>query len=403
MASAEPASEPRARTPALVLGGRNHTALGVIRALARNGIPQFTVGAGTSYVSYCRWHRRLRSQRGDDPTPESLAGFLARLSVEPMVLIPCSDAWVAAVARLEPTLAARFPASLAPRESLDICLDKGRFADTLARLGLPHPRTICIGASDDVRTLWDSTLRDPFLKPRNSLALRASYGVKAFRIRTRAEAMTRVREAQQAGLELMLQEYVPGPAGSHYFVDGFVDRAGAVCARFARRRIRTNAEPFGDSSCMVSISLEEARAPLDILDRLLPALRYRGVFNAQFKYDDRDGLFKLLEVNPRAWGGVSLPVSCGVNVVEMSYWDALGFPVKPVVEYPIGRYWIYASSDRRVCWQLFREGRLTPGAWLRTWAGAVQAIFRWDDPAPAGIVFFHRLLQAVRRMLRVPR
>ena len=403
MASAEPASEPRARTPALVLGGRNHTALGVIRALARNGIPQFTVGAGTSYVSYCRWHRRLRSQHGDDPTPESLAGFLARLSVEPMVLIPCSDAWVAAVARLEPTLAARFPASIAPLESLDICLDKGRFADTLARLGLPHPRTICIGASDDVRTLWDSTLRDPFLKPRNSLALRASYGVKAFRIRTRAEAMTRVREAQQAGLELMLQEYVPGPAGSHYFVDGFVDRAGAVCARFARRRIRTNAEPFGDSSCMVSISLEEARAPLDILDRLLPALRYRGVFNAQFKYDDRDGLFKLLEVNPRAWGGVSLPVGCGVNVVEMSYWDALGFPVKPVVEYPIGRYWIYASSDRRVCWQLFREGRLTPGAWLRTWAGAVQAIFRWDDPAPAAIVFLHRLLQAVRRTLRVPR
>ena len=400
MASAEPASEPRARTPALVLGGRNHTALGVIRALARNGIPQFTVGAGTSYVSYCRWHRRLRSQRGDDPTPESLAGFLARLSVEPMVLIPCSDAWVAAVARLEPTLAARFPASIAPLESLDICLDKGRFADTLARLGLPHPRTICIGASDDVRTLWDSTLRDPFIKPRNSLALRASYGVKAFRIRTRAEAMTRVREAQQAGLELMLQEYVPGPAGSHYFVDGFVDRAGAVCARFARRRIRTNAEPFGDSSCMVSISLEEARAPLDILDRLLPALRYRGVFNAQFKYDDRDGLFKLLEVNPRAWGGVSLPVSCGVNLIEMSYRDALGLPVEPIVVYPAGRYWIYASRDRKVCRRLFRAGRLTARTWLRTRARAVQAILRWDDPVPAVVFSFHRLQQAVRRRLR---
>ena len=203
-----------------------HTALGVIRALA--GIPQFTVGAGTSYVSYCRWHRRLPSQSGDDPTPESLAGFLAHLPVERMVLIPCSDAWAAAVARLEPNLAARFPASIAPPESLDICLDKGRFADFLARLQLPHPRTICIGASDDVGTLWDSTLRDPFLKPRNSLTSQATYRVKAFRIRTRAEAMTRVREAQQAGLELMLQEYVPGPASSHYFVDGFVDRAGAT-------------------------------------------------------------------------------------------------------------------------------------------------------------------------------
>ena len=45
----------------------------------------------------------------------------------------------------------------------------------------------------------------------------------------------------------------------------------------------------------MSIPLEEANAPLEVLDRLLPALRYRGVFNAEFKYDERDGLFKLLD------------------------------------------------------------------------------------------------------------
>lgn len=399
MGSPEPGSKPRATTPALILGGRTHTTLGVIRALSR--IPQFTVGTGTSHVSYCRWHRRLPLQWGDDPTPESLAECLTRFPVERMVLIPCSDAWVSAVAHLESTLAARFPASLATPASLDTCLDKGRFADTLARLALPHPRTICIGPSDDLRALWDRTLRDPFLKPRNSIGLQASHGVKAFRVTSRDEAMTRIREAQQAGIELMLQEYVPGPASAHYFVDGFVDRTGAVCAQFARRRIRSHAEPFGDSSCMVSIPLEEATAPLEILHRLFPALRYRGVFNAQFKYDDRDGVFKLLEVNPRAWGGVSLPVSCGVNVVEMSYWDALGFPVKPVVGYATGRHWIYASRDRKVSRRLFRQGRLTPGSWLRTRVGAVQAIFRWDDPAPAAVESFHRLLHAVRRWLRV--
>jgi hypothetical protein len=92
---------------------------------------------------------------------------------ERMVLIPCSDDW-AAVARLEPDLAARFPASVAPAETLDICLDKGRFAGTLASLGLPHPRTICLEASDDAWAL-SRTLRDPFVKPRNSLAFRTRY------------------------------------------------------------------------------------------------------------------------------------------------------------------------------------------------------------------------------------
>ncbi|MGH7267099.1 MAG: ATP-grasp domain-containing protein [Candidatus Rokuibacteriota bacterium] len=304
------------------------------------------------------------------------------------------------MARLAPALAARFPASLASADSLDICLDKGRFADTLARLGLPHPRTIPIGTPRDVRRLWDSSLRDPFLKPRNSRAFQARYGVKAFRIRTRAEAIARVREARRAGLELLLQEYVPGAADCHYFIDGFVDRGGSLCARFARRRIRTFPEPFGDSSCMVTIPLDQARAPLGILNRLLPALQYRGVFNAQFKYDDRDGLIKLLEINPRPWGGVSLAVRCGVDVVRMAYEDALDLPVQPTREYPVGRYWVYPSRDRLVCWRLLRDGRLTPGAWIRSWTGAVQPVFRWDDPVPAMVAFLHRIGRAIRRRLR---
>jgi predicted ATP-grasp superfamily ATP-dependent carboligase len=396
----EPVAVDPARTPALVLGGPVHTALSVIRALAEKGIPQFTIGAGTSYVSYCRWHRRLPDQLENDPTPELLAKFLGGLPFEQMVLIPCSDTWVAAVARLQPSLATRFLASIGPLESVDICLDKGRFADALAKLALPHPRTICIKAPDDLRTLWDSTFRDPFLKPRDSLASQALFGERAYLIKTRDEAITRVRDAARVGLEYILQEYVPGPASSHYSIDGFVDRAGTVCALFARRRVRADAAPFVNASCMVSIPLAEAKALVHTLDRLLPALRYRGIFNAQFKYDERDGLFKLLEVNPRVWGGVSLPVSCGVNLIKMAYQDALGRPVDRAADYPVGRYWVYASRDRAVSWRLFREGRLTVGDWIRTRAGAVQALFRWDDPLPAIVDFLHTNMRGFRRRLR---
>jgi D-aspartate ligase len=399
--SLEPAAVDPERTPALVLGGPVHTALSVIRALANEGIPQFTVGAGTSYVSYSRWHRRLSGQLTNDPTPELLPTFLEGLPFERMVLIPCSDTWIAAVARLRPSLATRFLASMGPLEGVNICLDKGRLADALAKLALPHPRTICIKAPDDLRTLWDSTFRDPFLKPRDSLASQALYGEKAFLIKTRDEAITRVRDAARTGLEYVLQEYVPGPARSHYSVDGFVDRAGIVCALFARRRERESAGLFVNASCMVSIPLAEAKAMVHTLDRLLPALRYRGIFNAQFKYDERDRLFKLLEVNPRVWGGISLPVSCGVNLVSMAYQDALGLPVERVADYPVGRYWVYASRDLVVSWRLFREGRLTVGEWIRTRAGAVQALFRWDDPLPAIVAFLQMSWRGIRRRLRV--
>lgn len=385
-----------APTAALVLGG-DHTGLSVIRALARKRIPQFAAGAGDTYVSRSRWHRRLPIGAGADPGPASLAEFLRRQPIDRMVLIPCSDAWAAAVAALDPTITHRFPASLPPSESVGICLDKARFAEALKGLGLPHPRTVRIDDPDRVSELWDS-LRQPFLKPRNSQAFRARFGTKGLRVATREEAVRRARETRDAGLDLLLQEYIPGPARSHHFVDGFVDRAGTVRARFARRRVRSHVEPFGDSSCMVSIPLEVARAAVGTLDRLLPALRYRGIFNAQFKHDERDGQFKLLDLNPRPWGGVSLAVSCGVDVVEMAYRDALGLPVETVVKYPIGRHWVHHTRDAAVCWRLLREGNLHPAAWLRTWVGAVHPVFRWSDPAPAAAM----LLKNVRAALRNP-
>jgi len=387
-------------TPALVLGGPYYTTLGVIRALAQSGIPQFTVGAGTSFVSYSRWHRRLLKDLENDPTPESLAECLARLPIEKMVLIPCSDEWVAAVSRLEPDLAARFPASIAPPGAIDTCLDKGRFAETMASLGLPHPRTILIGPSDDVRTLWDSSFHDPFLKPRNTFPFKSLYGQAALLVRTADEAMIRIREARQAGVEFLLQDYIPGAANTHYMIDGFIDREGTVCVRGARRRVRASAQHFNLSSCMVSISSNEAKTLLDILDQLLPALRYRGIFSAQFKYDERDGLFKLLDLNPRVWGSVAFPLSFGINMVKMAYRDALGLPVERMAEYPAGRYWINASSDRRVCRRLFWKGQLTLRAWLRTRVGAVQAIFRWDDALPAIVNFAHSVARGIRRAVK---
>src|SRR5437016_1884045 len=144
---------PAPMTPALVLGSTHSSTLEVIRILGRRGIPQFVVGTGGSFIARSRWHRPLPGHQQEEPDPSPLPGLLARLAFERMVLIPCTDAWVLAVARLDPALAARFPASLAPRESLEIILDKGRFAEAAQRFGVPHPRTICLASVDALATL----------------------------------------------------------------------------------------------------------------------------------------------------------------------------------------------------------------------------------------------------------
>jgi len=209
------------------------------------------------------------------------------------------------------------------------------------------------------------------------------YGVKALSFATRAEAQKRLTEIWQAGHEVMLQEYIPGPPTRHYMLEGFVDRSAQVRAWCARRRLRMYPEDYGDSSWMVTVSLREVAGAAETLTRLFSALRYRGVFEAEFKYDDRDGVFKLLEVNSRPWSFVGFAARCGVDVCELAYREAAGLPVTPVTTHDVGRHCVQYPVDGLVCWKLFRSGRLRLGDWMKSWLTASPLIFCLDDPAPA--------------------
>lgn len=297
-------------TPALVLGSAHTNSLEVIRLLGRGGIPQFSVATAGSFVARSRWHRSLPGEP-EGAGPSSLPELLASVSSEPMVLIPCTDDWVLPVARLGLDLAARFPACVAPPESLEILLDKARFAEAVERFEVPHPRTIRVASEDDLAALPDSAFRSSFLKPCDSQAFGRRYGVKAFRFETRAEAAALFREARAAGLRLVLQEYIPGPPTRHYFLEGFVDRTGTLRACLATRRLRMFPPDFGDGSYGVSIPAGEVTPAIDVVRRFLGELRYRGLFDAEFKYDARDGLFKALEINCRPYRYIGLPPGAG--------------------------------------------------------------------------------------------
>jgi hypothetical protein len=52
-----------------------------------------------------------------------------------------------------------------------------------------------------------------------------------------------------AGLELLLQEYIPRAPTAHIFLDGYVDRAGELRGCLARRRLRMSLPTFATARC----------------------------------------------------------------------------------------------------------------------------------------------------------
>jgi predicted ATP-grasp superfamily ATP-dependent carboligase len=193
---------------------------------------------------------------------------------------------------------------------------------------------------------------------------------------------------------------VPGPASNHYFVDGFLDRTGQVRARLVRRRLRMYPTDFGNSSYMRTVPAEEAGTAVETIESLLAAVGFRGIYSAEFKRDERDGVFRLLEVNARPWWYVEFAARCGVDVVWMAYLDALERPVPTQLEYELDRALVFPRYDLFACLEGLRAGELTWGTCVRSWVGGDRPIFSWDDPLPALREAFRNARGSVGRRVR---
>jgi D-aspartate ligase len=369
--------------PVLVLGARI-TALGVIRTLGRAGIRNHLVSdCEVDFACWSRWNRPIPGQPAGRPQPGGLCNWLESVPVERAVLMPCADDWVLQVAGLPAHLRGRFPASIAEPAAMACFVDKGRFAALLHRHSIPHPPTIPIASPADVEHLAGGEFPGMFLKPRSSLDFFNRYGVKAFRVTGSEAAAEMAGDAIANGVPLMLQEYIPGPPTAHYFIDGFMDCNGEVPALFARRRIRMHPPDFGNSSLHESVPLEGVQPAVDSLRILLRAVNYRGIFSAEFKFDARDGQFKILEVNARPWWYIEFAAACGVDVCSMAYRDALGLPCEPVRSYRVGRRCVTFHLDVKAYLRLRRQKRLSFRRWTRSWLRADHPVFSWTDPGPS--------------------
>lgn len=388
-----------AAVPAVVLG-TSITALGVLRSFGRSQIPAYAVTQRGDLPTLSRWYRPLPGGEPGAPGPEALRAVAAAIPGERAVLVPCTDRWVEAVSALRAELAPRCVSSLAPAEAIAALLDKGSLASLAAETGVPHPRTAVLRRPEDLDALESWDFSRAFLKPRSSARFLERYRVKGLRVASLEEARRRLREIAAEGIEVLLQEYVPGPADHHYFIDGFLDAGGRARALFARRRLRMFPADFGNSTLMESVPVAEVEAAWSALARLLARVSYRGIFSAEFKRDPRDGAFRLLEVNVRPWWYVEFAETSGVGVVELAYRDALGLPLRDGFRYRAGRRCVYPYFDRAAVAEarLRREAGVRAPGWLgaaANWLTASQPVFAWDDPAPA----MHNLWMVTKRSL----
>ena len=214
-------------------------------------------------------------------------------------------------------------------ENLMAAYDKAITLEIAERCGIPVPETFYIKDLSDLDLISKEVSYPAVVK------LRKSCGAKGvFYADSRAELIdtyVRVVETFQLSSDLypIVQGYV---TGSGYGVSMLFNN-GSLRARFVHKRLREKIASGGTSTLRISTRnalLEE------YAQRLLTHLRWHGVAMVEFKYDEERKKAWLMEINPRFWGSVDLPVYAGVDFPYLLYKIAMEEDVEPVFEYKTG-------------------------------------------------------------------
>jgi D-aspartate ligase len=367
--------------PALILGmGAN--GLGVARALGRHGVPILCFGTDPEApILKCKYVSSRILAHSESNRDEILRLLLeeARKWSKKCVLIPTSDDYLEMICDQWEHLQEAFIMPLAgPSKIMGIVNKRSQYENAYANC-IPIPKTIFPKDLDDLRTKA-LELRYPLIvKPYYSNTWQRTKKIKGFMVKDRSELLENVAILDESDL-VLVQEYVPGPNNDIVSVAGCVRKNGSMSRMVAWRKERQFPIDVGVGCFARTIEDQEA---LELAERTVRSLGYVGVFEIELKRDPRDGQYKLIEMNARSWLQNALAERAGLNLIMISYLDALGAESEFQGMPSSGIRWWDAYSDTIAFFQLRQVGDLSTSHWIRSIIGCESfAFLSIDDPMP---------------------
>lgn len=359
----------------LVLGAHNRAALPLIESAHAHG-RRVIAGSPRRYCAgfYSRCVRERLRYPPADREPEACLEFLLRYVSRGHVdmLSPVGDSGTELVARHQDEFRRFTHLALPPYAVFQGGRDKIRTLQAAARAGVPIPRT------------WY-----PEEQPLETIAREASYpclvkpaisaGARGMTVVGSAEDLAPTYEqVRNAFGRAFVQEFVP-QTGMQCKADLVVGAGGRLLAGVVYNKLRYY-PPTGGSSVLN----ETVHRPdvLDLAVRTVRELGWYGFSDFDFITDPRDGLVKLLEINPRFPESFRAVVAAGVDMAEIIYQMAHGREPEPQLQYRTGRYVRFLSGD--ILWFLTSRDRFKQlASWLDFFSPNVTyQIFSARDPGP---------------------
>ncbi|HLG17303.1 MAG TPA: carboxylate--amine ligase [Blastocatellia bacterium] len=367
------------------------TGLAVARSLGRRRVP--VIGLDRDGNGY-GLHSRHTTVAGRCPyPPEDEAAFIDLLMRigealdRKAVLFPCLDEWVFAVTRHREALEKYYLFPFSDFDTVERILNKNLLYRKCEELGIPIPPTYYV---DDLSPEQIASLTSfpCIVKPALQRAFTHEFGEKVFVAETRRELVALCERAARHAL--LVQEVVGTGVDSFYSLCSFIARDGEPKGVFVGRKLEQYPPDFG-TACLVDSRFVESIVERGI--EVLKQFNYHGISEVEFLYDQRDGDFKLLDINTRVWKWIGLAIRAGVDLPWLAYADAVYGYVDPAGRQQDGLRWTYLKDyialRRKTAGA--PETTLSRQDWLDLIAnqpngGVIDAVFSRDDPEPFAVM-----------------
>jgi len=387
-------------TLVVVLSCPHHGGLGVTRSLGRLGIPVFNVDsnrwAPSLFSRYCKGKSHWDFDHA--PPEESVHQLitLARRVGQKCMLIPTTDAATIFVADNAAVLNQWYIFPAQSSAMVQTLCNKKQMHDFARKSNIPTPETFWPQTRADLIECV-RTLHFPVMIKAVDGALRKRTQQTKWIIRSRQDLFVLYDRLGDTRLgDMIVQEYIPGGESAVWMFNGYFNQSSECLVSFTGRKLRQCPVYTGVTSlgvCQKNEVVEQAAKTL------MKAAGYQGIVDMDFRYDARDGQYKLLDVNPRIGSTFRLFVSeNGMDVARALYLDLTRQPVPPA-RLPEGRKWLVEDLDLTASFRYGRDGVLNVREWARSLRGVQEsAFFCLDDLVPVLMMLRADISESLRRI-----
>jgi predicted ATP-grasp superfamily ATP-dependent carboligase len=372
--------------------------LAVTRSLGRRGIKVFGVDyksdAENFSSKYC--DRQLIFSNPETHPEKCLEEFLAlgRTLKEKAVLLPTNDYYTKFISRNRIELSEYYLFIIPTVEVLEGILDKQKQYERAEQLGICIPKTFAPLDLGHLEEMASSISYPVYIKGANSYLWFWQFRNKGFLAANYQELKQYYESAVGKNLKSVVQEIVIGPNTNHFEVNAYYSAQKELVGLFCTQKARQYPIDFGNGTFMISKKLPELSS---LARRLFEGIGYMGAGVIEFKKDERDGRFKLLELNPRFTQQYFHAAVAGIDFAHMNYLECVGKKPEPAMEYEEDILYVDLFLDLLSFLQHRKQGYLTFTQWWRSVRKAdCVEYFSRDDLKPG----IHYLLRSGRRFLK---